>query len=206
MTILTQGSHVSVEDGLCLLEATAFLAGEPHSDHPVCVSPVLAAFGRGLNDAPWSSNEARTQHLEPLIPLLIGTAGKTDEQAVAERLVRWSIRVAVPLALRASGLDAEAVKLESLSPTATMSELKVAAYAAAANYANAAYAAYAAYAANAAYAAYAAAAVVAAADAAYAAYAAAAAAKSDEVLILAAAELKAILAAAELKAILAATP
>lgn len=41
---LAHGKHGSPEGGLCLLEAVAYVAGEPHSDHPACVSPVIAAF------------------------------------------------------------------------------------------------------------------------------------------------------------------
>ena len=33
---------------MCLLEATALFAGEPFSDHPPCVSRVLADFGISL--------------------------------------------------------------------------------------------------------------------------------------------------------------
>lgn len=43
---LKTGSHRKLEDGACLLEVSAYLAGEPHTDHPACVSPVLGAFGR----------------------------------------------------------------------------------------------------------------------------------------------------------------
>lgn len=43
---LAVGGHSSPHDDLCLLEATAFVAGVPHSDHPACVSPSIAALGR----------------------------------------------------------------------------------------------------------------------------------------------------------------
>lgn len=41
--VLKSGGHRSFKDGACLLEAAAFMAGERHSDHPECVSEVLAA-------------------------------------------------------------------------------------------------------------------------------------------------------------------
>src|SRR5688500_16148045 len=47
---LSAGAHKSPEQGMCLLEAVAYVAGEPFSDHPKCVSPVIAAFGRRWND------------------------------------------------------------------------------------------------------------------------------------------------------------
>jgi hypothetical protein len=31
---LLEGSHTSAEDGMCVMEAVAYVAGEPFSDHP----------------------------------------------------------------------------------------------------------------------------------------------------------------------------
>ena len=39
-------NHKAREDGMCALEAVAWLAGEPHTDHPKCVSQVIGAFVR----------------------------------------------------------------------------------------------------------------------------------------------------------------
>lgn len=47
---LDKGAHDDPDDGLCLLEAVAYVTNEPHSDHPKCVSIVLGEFGRQLND------------------------------------------------------------------------------------------------------------------------------------------------------------
>ena len=60
-----------LEQGVCLLEAVSYIAGEEFSDHPQCVSPVLGAYGRRLND--WLADEDR-QKLKPFIPQMIGTA------------------------------------------------------------------------------------------------------------------------------------
>lgn len=49
--VLKHGSHKSFEDGACLMECVAFVAGEPHSDAPACASPVLTRFGVRLNHA-----------------------------------------------------------------------------------------------------------------------------------------------------------
>lgn len=49
--VLERGAHASIEDGGCIMEWTAYLAGEPHSDHPACVSGVNRAHDpreRGL--------------------------------------------------------------------------------------------------------------------------------------------------------------
>ena len=37
---LKKGAHSSPDAGMCALEAAAWIAGEPHSDHPECVCPV----------------------------------------------------------------------------------------------------------------------------------------------------------------------
>lgn len=46
---LLKGKHDRGQ-GMCAMEAAAYLAGEPHSDHPKCVSPVIATFLRNWND------------------------------------------------------------------------------------------------------------------------------------------------------------
>jgi hypothetical protein len=43
------GTHATPDEGRCAMEWVSYLAGEPHSDEPVCVSPVLRAFCTTLN-------------------------------------------------------------------------------------------------------------------------------------------------------------
>ncbi len=51
MTIrLDPGVHPSPDRGVCAAEATAFLAGEPHSDHPACLCPILGEALRWMNE------------------------------------------------------------------------------------------------------------------------------------------------------------
>ncbi len=97
--VLKSGQHESFEAGACLLEVVAHLAGEPWSDHPKCACPVVAAFGRALNDR-MPSDEMRTELLLPLVPLI---AGSRSTKAVEERR-RWmaadfAVREALPRAL-----------------------------------------------------------------------------------------------------------
>ena len=47
---LAHGSHNDPHDGVCFNEALAYLAGEWHSDAPLCVSPVIRRFTMRLND------------------------------------------------------------------------------------------------------------------------------------------------------------
>lgn len=77
---LKRGNHERPEDGLCVLEAVAWFEGEPHSDHPRCVCPVLAHFCRAFNDRLGD----RRQELIPYIPRLANTLG--TQEAVQARL------------------------------------------------------------------------------------------------------------------------
>jgi len=177
---LSTGSHQNIGDGACLLELTSWLADEPWSDQPRCVSPVLAAFGRNLNDHLFADHLA---DLKPFAPRLIGTAGHRDiDQQAAYLLADWALRDITPHALDVIGLTDHAATLRALAPVVDRESARTAkeAYRAAAASAasSAADAAYAASYASAAAAAAAAASdyAASAADAAYAAHAASAAA------------------------------
>ena len=109
---LDKGLHGAREEGVCIMEAVAWWADEPHSDSPACVSPVLAAFGRSWNDG---LPDDRRQELRRYIPLLAGTAG--DEAADERRAwmaLDWLIRVHTPAWLRLAGLTEQAERLEAL--------------------------------------------------------------------------------------------
>lgn len=118
---LASGSHRTPESGLCLLEAAAYIAGEPHSDHPDCVCPVLAAFGRSWNDS--LDDEARNRILKPFLPRLVGTRSTPEVQdARAFMAADWAVRTFTPAWLRKAGLDADAQALEQL-PELSSTEL-----------------------------------------------------------------------------------
>ena len=85
---LGKGKHSRPAVGACLLEAVSYVAGEPWSDHPACVSPVLAAFGRALNDA---LPDNRRQELAPLIPQLIGTVDPEADQRDGLVCAHWYV-------------------------------------------------------------------------------------------------------------------
>ena len=89
--VLASGSHDSPDEGHCLLEVVSMFAGESFGDHPVCVCPVLAAFGRSWNDGMRSDDE-RAQ-LRQYIPSLIGTRStKQIENRRAMMAMDWMIR------------------------------------------------------------------------------------------------------------------
>ncbi len=106
---LGSGAHHDATPGQwCLMEATAYLAGEPWSDHPACVSPVLGAYGRGLNDA-W--DDVQRQKLVPFIPRLLGTADDGQDEARSYLALDWLLRTYTPAWLDLAGHMAEAAAL-----------------------------------------------------------------------------------------------
>ena len=91
--VLNSGSHTSPDQGMCLLEAVAYIAGEPHSAHPRCVSPILGGFGRRLNDV---LPAGLRQQLIPLIPDLPGTADDGHDVTRGYMALDWLVRTWLP--------------------------------------------------------------------------------------------------------------
>jgi|SRR5579884_3074450 len=116
---LAQGNHPGPDGGACVMEAVAWVAGEPWSDHPVCASPVIAGFLRAWNDA---LNDADRQMLKPLVLRLVGTAG-TEEQELRRSYMAldWHCRVSTPTWLRAAGRVQEA-EIASLKAKLALAE------------------------------------------------------------------------------------
>jgi len=121
---LASGGHSSPEDGMCIMEATAYFAREPFSDHPKCVSRVIASFCRSWND---SLNDAdRNRLLKPYVTKVIGTAtNDADEQTRAWLATDWLVRVNAPAWLDLAGLKDDADLLRKLPPL-TSSEIALA--------------------------------------------------------------------------------
>ena len=112
ITTLAHGSHEPTDGAMCAMEAAAYIANEPWSDHPQCVSPVIAAFMRSWNDA--LPDAERTRLLLPLIPDTIGTrTTDADEETRAWMATDWLVRVQAPAWLRLAGLTDHAQTLES---------------------------------------------------------------------------------------------
>lgn len=111
MIRLAKGDHDTPEKGLCAMEAAAWLAGEPHSSHPACVCPVIAAFLRNWNDAlPYGK---RNRFIKPLVPLVIGTRDGCEERR-AWMAHDWMVRTAFPAWVREAGLPGMADTLSAL--------------------------------------------------------------------------------------------
>src|SRR6266511_710507 len=110
---LDRGGHDTRDQGVCLLEAISWFAGEEHTNHPPCVSPVLGTFGRSWNDA---LDDQTRQRLIPFIPRMVGTASDRADEARAWILTDWLVRVCAPAFLRTTGLTEQAQQLEGAPP------------------------------------------------------------------------------------------
>ena len=120
---LTSGGHENPDDGMCLLEAVSYVAGEKFTDQPACASPILGSFGRNLNDT--LSSEKR-QLLKPFIPLIVGTADDGYDHERGLMAADWLIRTYTPTWLRLAGLEDAAVSLETLPRQATWDDVEAA--------------------------------------------------------------------------------
>jgi hypothetical protein len=108
---LKAGGH-NPDSEFCVMEAVAYVALEEWSDHPQCVSPVIASFLRNWND---SLPDEDRQMLKPYIVKIIGTNnGKETEAIRAWMCIDWLIRVFTPAFLRVACLQEHAEKLSNL--------------------------------------------------------------------------------------------
>jgi len=86
---LTKGKHSSAEEGACVMELASMLAGEPFSDHPASVCPVIGSFLRAYND---SIGDERRQDLYAYASRVVGTRASLEIQRQrAERLAEWAV-------------------------------------------------------------------------------------------------------------------
>jgi hypothetical protein len=108
---LAYGTHADPEDGRCAMEWVSHLAGEPHSDQPRCVSPVLRAFCIALNDG---LDDVPRQRLRPYLARTIGTADDGLDPARSWLAMDWLLRVYAPAWSEAAGLSG--VGLRALAP------------------------------------------------------------------------------------------
>lgn len=73
-TRLKARSHRTREEGMCMMEAVAWFAGEEHSDAPACVGLVPRGIGISMNDTiPADQRRKRTDILVPAMPYVMGT-------------------------------------------------------------------------------------------------------------------------------------
>jgi hypothetical protein len=105
---LAHGTHATPEEGRCAMEWVSHLAGEPHTDAPTCVSPVLRAVCVTLNDG---LADGPRQRLRPHLARTIGTAGDGLDPERAWAAMDWLVRTYTPAWLTLAGLPGEATAL-----------------------------------------------------------------------------------------------
>lgn len=85
---LSKGKHTSPLHGACVMELASMLAGEPFTDHPASVCPVIGSLLRAYND---SIDDTRRQDLYAYASTVVGTrASKAVQDARAARLAAWA--------------------------------------------------------------------------------------------------------------------
>ena len=108
---LQPGFHGDASEGLCALEAVAWIAGLEHSDEPACVCPTLITLMRCLND---HMAHFQRQRLIPFLPRLVDTRGEGLSYLRAEELAWRALTQVAPVPLGARGFLEEAGGLTRL--------------------------------------------------------------------------------------------
>ncbi len=191
---LCSGQGTPEPGQMCVEAAICYVLGQGHGDQPACVEPAVRSFKIALNDKPWSNKAARAKGMRRAALAQLGSKGVVGRKKFPAILSEQTIRLIVPIALRAAAkLHKDKTHRDALRAAAKACEQdgtqesseKAGGIARAASSASSAAAAYAAASASSASSAaaaassaasYAADAAAAAAAASYAAYAAAAAA------------------------------
>jgi hypothetical protein len=120
---LDSGAHHGFEDGMCAMEAASYIAGEPWSDHPKCVSPVIAAFLRSWNDS-LPTDERNALITPDVIAITIGTRGSAKlEERRSLMAADWLVRTHTVAWLRLAKLDKQADALEGLPEITAMAQV-----------------------------------------------------------------------------------
>jgi hypothetical protein len=89
---LSRGRHTSPQEGACVMELASMLAGEPFSDHPASVCPVIGSCLRAYND--WIDDHRR-QDLYRYASKVVGTRATQEVQQAREaRVTAWIAEVA----------------------------------------------------------------------------------------------------------------
>lgn len=110
---IMHGSHEPPNGAkeFCVMEAVAWVAGEPHSDHPECACPIITKFLVSWNDA-LPTDADRDRLLKPLVPSIVGTKANAATESMRSKMAYdWFLTVYTPAWLDLAGLKSEAQAL-----------------------------------------------------------------------------------------------
>ena len=97
---LVSGMGRPVPGQMCIQAVIQHVMGLPHGDDPKeCVGPAVRSFGIRLNDAKWSSDQARAKGMERFGLAEIGSTS-IDQCRFSKIVSEQTIRQVVPIALR----------------------------------------------------------------------------------------------------------
>ena len=112
---LLQSSAHRRENGVTPAEALAWMSGEPHTEQPRSICPVLLALIRI-----WSRNLGQTGRntlIRPVLPPLLNTGSNHLMSAArADVLMAWTIKTNTAAWLEAGGRSREALTLRTAPP------------------------------------------------------------------------------------------
>jgi len=102
---------------MCLMEACAYVAGEPWTDRPRCVAPLLVGYGNMINDV---LMPVERQRLKDFIPWLVSTGTDPVVSAMGDRrrawvCARYVLRRWVPEYLESRGLEVLALTVREMA-------------------------------------------------------------------------------------------
>ena len=97
---LCSGVGIPEPGNMCVEAAVCYALGLPHGDNPVCVGEAVRRYKITLNDAAWPSNAARAEGLREIAIAQLGS-NEIDQKAFASGVVLRTIKVILPIALRA---------------------------------------------------------------------------------------------------------
>ena len=96
---LTAGLGVHEPGKMCVEAAISFALGEPHTDGPSCVHPVVRAGKIILNDCAWSSDLARARGMRRVAIAQLGST-EIDYVRYVRLLAQYTQDQIVPLAAK----------------------------------------------------------------------------------------------------------
>ena len=99
VTVLHSGAGKNGLADACVMQAVdwVYRNRDHFTDAPDCTPLSLRRFAIRLNDSRWPSDEARTEALRPLIPLLVvADPSRTAEQKRLYRMADFAVREAAP--------------------------------------------------------------------------------------------------------------